>query len=131
MADTRPAARVLFLAAAAACAANHLFVLSRWGGYGWDEVLQVAAARSFLPRHGLTAPEAYFPDLAAAWYRPIIGWPPAYALVVSGLLRFNSDLWWGVRSLECVAMALFLGCLSAMARTMGIGWGGRAALLAW
>jgi hypothetical protein len=99
--------RILFVAAGLGGLLHHVLLLARFGGLGWDEMWQLTAARSFVAGHGLTIPDAYFPEVDEVSYRQVVGWPPGYSLLAAGLLHFTVDLWEVARNIDIAATILF------------------------
>ncbi len=98
---------------------HHVFVLTQFGGFGWDEMWQLTAARSFVAGHGLTIPNAHFPDVESTWYRAVTGWPPGYALIACALLHFTSDLWRIALGVDVAATVLFFLAFVVILRRLG------------
>ncbi len=111
---------------------HQIFYLTYHSRITYDEMLQVGAARSFLDGHHLTLQSSTPEDLAEISYTPLHrAFPPAYALIMSGLYLFFEDMGFADFFLKILASAIFFISWFAILELMGDYLGYRSRLFIW
>jgi hypothetical protein len=113
---------------------QHLYATYHWSGYSYDQLIQMSAARSYREGHGFAVVQVFPPDPKLRDYRSVAGmWPPGYSWALGSVLRWDGDIIHAAAVLDLVAVALlFLSCWFLLqAMHPALGYGGRAAVLAW
>ena len=86
----------------------HAIELYQFTEFGFDKVNHIAATTSWLTGRGFTIPDAGPGGLPQTVYRPLLGFPPGYALALAPLLSVSGDFWWSAYALDLAAAAIFL-----------------------
>ena len=119
---------VLLVFAAIGHQLSHLYFFN---SFAPDKVRQIVAAQSLLAGNGLSVPEIDLQDFAQVDYRPVVGWPPGYSLLIASILPFVRDVWWSALIVDVCATVLFFASwfyiLEAMSRVITL----EARVLVW
>lgn len=111
---------------------HHLFYLVSHSRITYDEMLQTGAAWSHLAGQGLALRTAAVDDLAAVSTTPLLAaFPPAYALIMSGLNRLGLEMGFSDFLLKAFAVILFFLAWTMILETMRDAAGRKTTVILW
>lgn len=101
--------------------AARMLLQAHYYDYNGDRAYQVVATHSLLTGHGLTIPQVSAQNLLEVQYRPLVGWPPGFSLLLAAVARvFHNDYRTAALLLDLFFVGLFVLSSRRIMRGLGL-----------